>query len=88
MTNTRVAGAVFAAGSLAALLLASSAFSAAVAPPASAPSARPAPVAATRASTPTTVTAVAETSTDCPRARRKLWVEGEGWIVRKVPICQ
>ena len=23
----------------------------------------------------------------CFYARRKLWVEGEGWIVRRVPLC-
>jgi hypothetical protein len=24
----------------------------------------------------------------CPRARRKLWVEGEGWVVRRVAACR
>jgi hypothetical protein len=23
----------------------------------------------------------------CPRVRRRLWVEGEGWIVRRVSSC-
>jgi hypothetical protein len=23
----------------------------------------------------------------CQRARRKLWVDGEGWIVRRVTVC-
>jgi hypothetical protein len=24
----------------------------------------------------------------CASARRKLWVEGEGWIVRRVTVCR
>ena len=24
----------------------------------------------------------------CQRSRRKLWVDGEGWIVRRVTFCQ
>ncbi len=24
----------------------------------------------------------------CLRSRRKLWVDGEGWIVRRVTLCQ
>ena len=27
-------------------------------------------------------------SDDCPRVRRRLWVEGEGWIVRRVALCR
>jgi hypothetical protein len=23
----------------------------------------------------------------CPRARRKLWIDGEGWVVRRVAAC-
>jgi hypothetical protein len=37
-----------------------------------------------------TVTKVAAAETEpaaCPRVRRKLWVEGEGWIVRTVSRC-
>ena len=28
-----------------------------------------------------------EKETDCQKSRRKLWVEGEGWIVRRVATC-
>jgi hypothetical protein len=31
---------------------------------------------------------VAASDTGCPRIRRRLWVEGEGWIVRRVALCQ
>jgi hypothetical protein len=33
---------------------------------------------------------VVVTSSDapCPRVRRKLWVESEGWVVRYVAMCQ
>ena len=31
--------------------------------------------------------APAEAGTTCPKARKKLWVEGEGWVVRRVAIC-
>ena len=24
---------------------------------------------------------------DCATARRSLWIDGEGWVVRRVPIC-
>jgi hypothetical protein len=27
------------------------------------------------------------TAAPCPRVRRRLWVEGEGWIVRRVSSC-
>jgi hypothetical protein len=26
-------------------------------------------------------------SFECPRLRRKLWLEGEGWVVRRVSAC-
>ena len=26
--------------------------------------------------------------TSCDRSRKRLWVEGEGWIVRRVAICR
>jgi hypothetical protein len=29
----------------------------------------------------------AEEEPGCQKARRKLWVEGEGWIVRRVTTC-
>ena len=29
-----------------------------------------------------------EDEAGCYRARRKLWVDGEGWIVRRVTLCR
>jgi hypothetical protein len=23
----------------------------------------------------------------CATARRKLWIEGDGWVIRRVPVC-
>jgi hypothetical protein len=43
-----------------------------------------APVAAIR---PVSVT-TAESNQVCGRARRRLWIEGEGWVVRKVATCR
>jgi hypothetical protein len=31
---------------------------------------------------------VATSDPSCARARRKLWVDGEGWIVRRVAVCR
>jgi hypothetical protein len=31
---------------------------------------------------------VATSDPSCARPRRKLWVEGEGWIVRRVAVCR
>jgi hypothetical protein len=31
---------------------------------------------------------VATSDPTCARARRKLWVDGEGWIVRRVAVCR
>jgi hypothetical protein len=31
---------------------------------------------------------VSSTDSSCPKVRRRFWVEGEGWIVRRVGICQ
>ena len=25
---------------------------------------------------------------ECATARRSLWIDGEGWVVRRVPICR
>ncbi|MDB5648363.1 hypothetical protein [Methylobacterium sp.] len=39
----------------------------------------------------TPVAAVTESEDDaanCSRSRRRLWVEGEGWIVRRVTTCR
>jgi hypothetical protein len=32
--------------------------------------------------------AVREPNTECRRLRRKLWLEDEGWVVRRVSICR
>lgn len=29
-----------------------------------------------------------EESANCNKQRRRLWIEGEGWIVRRVTICR
>ena len=34
------------------------------------------------------VTEAEDDATTCSRARRRLWVEGEGWIVRRVTTCR
>jgi len=31
---------------------------------------------------------VASSDASCSRIRRKLWVEGEGWIVRRIAVCR
>jgi hypothetical protein len=31
---------------------------------------------------------VSTTDEGCSRVRRKLWVEGDGWIVRRVSLCR
>ena len=40
---------------------------------------------------PTTTSSVTKTASDeqpvCDRPRRRLWVEGEGWVVRRVSAC-
>jgi len=39
------------------------------------------------AATGSTKAAAEEEGAGCQRARRKLWVDGEGWIVRRVTVC-
>ena len=48
-----------------------------------------APTAYTSTKAPTAQAVVVETAPEpgCSRARKKLWVEGEGWIVRRVTTC-
>jgi hypothetical protein len=29
-----------------------------------------------------------EDDTTCSRARRRLWIEGEGWVVRRITTCR
>ncbi len=37
----------------------------------------------------TTATAESEEdSANCNKQRRRLWIEGEGWLVRRVTICR
>jgi uncharacterized membrane protein len=55
--------------------------------------AAPAPAAGSKAASQAeSVKRVAETDGDddaaCTRARRRLWVEGEGWVVRRVTTCR
>jgi hypothetical protein len=37
--------------------------------------------------TQTVETPSVDSGPSCVKARRKLWVEGEGWIVRRVQLC-
>ena len=53
------------------------------------------PMPASAVQKPTEVKRVAESTVasedeagSCTRARRKLWVEGEGWVVRRVTTCR
>lgn len=34
------------------------------------------------------VTEGEDDTSNCSRARRRLWVEGEGWIVRRITTCR
>jgi hypothetical protein len=36
----------------------------------------------------TTIADSEEDSANCNKQRRRLWIEGEGWIVRRVTICR
>ncbi|MCB5176665.1 MULTISPECIES: hypothetical protein [Microvirga] len=39
---------------------------------------------------PETTSSITETASEdlnCARSRKRLWVEGEGWIVRRVTTC-
>ena len=40
--------------------------------------------------TPVRPAAVSETGEEpnCSRARRRLWIEGEGWVVRRITTCR
>jgi hypothetical protein len=37
--------------------------------------------------TTSSVTAAASSDMNCQRSRKRLWVEGEGWMVRRVTTC-
>jgi hypothetical protein len=45
-------------------------------------------IAAERPPVPEAAPVVQSDSIECPRIRRRLWVEGEGWIVRRVASCR
>ena len=55
------------------------------------PAAAPAPATKVAEADPVTTSSLAKTATDedtfCSRPRRRLWVEGEGWVVRRVSAC-
>ncbi|WP_342105744.1 hypothetical protein [Methylobacterium sp. SI9] len=36
----------------------------------------------------TTAGADREDEASCSRARRRLWIEGEGWVVRRITTCR
>lgn len=48
--------------------------------------------AATKVADASQIRAVSEAEEDdsanCSKSRKRLWIEGEGWIVRKVTICR
>lgn len=48
----------------------------------------PAKVADAGETHPVAATETEEDPVNCNRSRKRLWVEGEGWIVRKVTICR
>lgn len=75
------------------VLLMGAGFTGALAPAAlAAPVANPGPDKAAAASAAVTPVAAITESEDeavnCSRSRKRLWVEGEGWIVRRVTICR
>ena len=43
---------------------------------------------ATQVSQTATASDSEEDSANCNKQRRRLWIEGEGWIVRRVTICR
>ena len=58
---------------------------------ASGAAAAPAPVrepARTPSGVPIRPAVATEDPADCCRLRKRLWIDGEGWVVRKVTICR
>lgn len=43
---------------------------------------------ASQLSQPANATESEDDSANCNKQRRRLWIEGEGWIVRRVTICR
>ncbi|UMY18748.1 hypothetical protein MMB17_05345 [Methylobacterium organophilum] len=37
---------------------------------------------------PVSVGEAEEEATNCMKPRKRLWIEGEGWVVRRVTICR
>ena len=87
MTNPFPSAPLVFAGVLAGLIFVSPALSSKgpVAPTSAAP-ARPMAASKPRPAKP--VPRFAQADLDCATARRSLWVEGEGWIVRRVSVCR
>jgi hypothetical protein len=56
------------------------------------PTAETATLAHPRAEEPSETSAITKTPSDhqasCDRTRKRFWVEGEGWIVRRVAVCR
>ena len=36
---------------------------------------------------PAVAASVTDAAPACLTARRKLWIEGDGWVIRRVPLC-
>jgi hypothetical protein len=70
--------------SLALLILAGTLVAAMAAPN---PEPRPPLAAPKQQQTQTVEMPAPDTGPTCAKPRRKLWVEGEGWVVRRVPVC-
>ncbi|WP_331287919.1 MULTISPECIES: hypothetical protein [Methylobacteriaceae] len=68
------------------VLIAVTAAPALAAPPATRSATQVAEVA--QVSQTTTASESEEDSANCNKQRRRLWIEGEGWIVRRVTICR
>lgn len=68
------------------VLLGMTAAPALAAPPASRSATQVAEV--TQVSQTATTSESEEDSANCNKQRRRLWIEGEGWIVRRVTICR
>jgi hypothetical protein len=61
----------------------------AMAAPAAPKAAKPAAVTATVVPDPEVTSSIEEPDLGpaCERPRRRLWVEGEGWVIRRVTVC-
>jgi hypothetical protein len=77
-------------GSVFLLIPMTSSFAAPSTPPATARVAAVDLAKTAEADAPTTgsIKAAEEDDAGCYRTRRKLWVDGEGWIVRRVTLCR